>query len=1395
MAAPKAALKAIKTAIDGSDFAKASALASDLLKDDTKNYNALMFLGFAEERLKHLGEAENALRKALELKPQDIQPYKGLIRLCEQQGAEKVGPYHDFAKNLAGIYAQQEDREQCQNVVNQYELFVKRNGSRSQYRRALELMLPTSPLYSVLEGRVPHPSHTYQRILESTQAEEKQWIDSQIGERRTRLGARLDRVTQEVKNEAVDKFQVEQQYQNLIEWTQDDDVRHVLDQELMQRMLEVLIAMPLDQKPPQRDRVLEKANGMVIIKQTFVLAWDIALEWVDTEDLAEWDPTILHEYVDFFPDSGLAKVMKGFLYGSTSPFPLPKSSDPENPVQKLSETDQLIMMMEGLEECKVSMLAHRIMAVTYLGLNEHERAAEMSKIAAKLYQKAEKEYAMPLQDSLDAVNLVLGRSLVVFQSPRHHPEARAIFENILSRKPQLTDALLGIGLVYEEDEDYSEAVKFLGKAMERDPENTRIRLEYAWCKALDKDLEGGLELLQGILSHLQEEKSPDLNMRAELLYRIAYCKWYLDSTPQARKDKSGAYRYLIDALKANSSYAPAYTLLGFYFQDYARNKARARVAFQKAFELSTSELSAAEQLAQAFAMEAEWDLVELVAQRVVESGKARPSPGSKKKAYSWPYAALGVVQMSRSLYSLSIVSFQHALRISPNNYHCWVGLGESYHNSGRHIAASRAFLKAESIDHGLPVDEAWFAQYMLANVQRELGNYDEAVKAYEGVLANKPGELGVLLSLLQTLVEFGSARIQQGHFGHAAELATKAVETATNIVKDKTNIFNLWKAVGDACFVLSAAKAYTDAAIITKIKHLLSTDASSDVFNILYDTDQVSIDDIGQAADSTTDLGDDLLHCAVLGHKRGVDASSSDMHAQAVSWYNLGWAEHEAYISAASQKGKRPRQLLRGAIRCFKHAIELEAGNSDFWNALGVATLTLNPKVSQHSFIRSLHLNDHSARAWTNLGVLYLSNSEHELANQAFTNAQSTDPEYAAAWIGQGLLATLYGKQKEASGLFTHAFEIADSSSLPAKRHYSVSAFDHLLVSLSAASDVNMLIQPLFALRQLQAQSPNDVITKHFLSLFAERVHEYSTAEANLSTVLEDAETRYEQSESNESLVRFAQAKADYARQLLAQGQYSEAVASAQFALDVTEDDTLGPAYRTTRNKWRLSAQVTAGLAHSFLKQMSESIKCLQSAAETSKSLTNDKLDPNVTVLLAQVLWASGTAKEKEAARTQLFECIEDTPDHVGAATLLAVVAVLDDDAETLQVAADDLRSLRSKSTTGVVDKLHIAKVLAAVLLLKSSAGASEEEVRSDALGGIMLNPEQPQGWLELAQVSGGGAEDGDSYASEMAVKNALRQIPPGGRLTSEDLARTYEVTGRDEDLKKAGMLAPWLKG
>lgn len=62
---------------------------------------------------------------------------------------------------------------------------------------------------------------------------------------------------------------------------------------------------------------------------------------------------------------------------------------------------------------------------------------------------------------------------------------------------------------------------------------------------------------------------------------------------------------------------------------------------------------------------------------------------------------------------------------------------------------------------------------------------------------------------------------------------------------------------------------------------------------------------------------------------------------------------------------------------------------------------------------------------WTNLGFLYLYHSDPELATEAFRKAQVLDPDFAAAWIGQGLVAVLNDHQHDALALFEHATGMA----------------------------------------------------------------------------------------------------------------------------------------------------------------------------------------------------------------------------------------------------------------------------------------------------------------------------------------------------------------------------------
>ncbi len=227
-----------------------------------------------------------------------------------------------------------------------------------------------------------------------------------------------------------------------------------------------------------------------------------------------------------------------------------------------------------------------------------------------------------------------------------------------------------------------------------------------------------------------------------------------------------------------------------------------------------------------------------------------------------------------------------------------------------------------------------------------------------------------------------------------------------------------------------------------QLAELLGDDDGAPQYQVLKEVDGVGIGIIGAEGLFSDDekLGVDLTRCiqaSILAHKRALHVASNDTHTHAVAYYNLGWAEHRAHSCLPLRLRNKSSRYLKASVRCFKRAIELEAGNSEFWNALGVVTSEINPRVSQHSFVRSIYLNERGAHTWTNLGTLALLQNDFKLANEAFTRAQSNDPEYAHAWLGQGLLALLSGDTKEARHHFIHAMEISDASSLATRIHYS----------------------------------------------------------------------------------------------------------------------------------------------------------------------------------------------------------------------------------------------------------------------------------------------------------------------------------------------------------------------
>ncbi|KAL1602785.1 Superkiller protein 3 [Paraconiothyrium brasiliense] len=1116
-------------------------------------------------------------------------------------------------------------------------------------------------------------------------------------------------------------------------------------------------------------------------------------------DFLDLDIQTLRQFVELFPDEGLSKVVTGYLSSGLSRYPLAVESAAAPDLSEggvslsqneaLTQEDCLMLMTEGIEDAKDSSLAHCLLGEFYLFLEEYESAVETTRKGLKLAATEAKRTDLSFQKIRDALNSTMATAMVYYQTPRNHPEAKGIFEAILKRQPQSTAALIGIGLILEEEEEYADAVEFLEQALKQDPSNGRIGAEAAWCQALGGDYQTGLLRLQDYLEYpqLDASKPRGRELRAQTLYRIGVCMWELDSSKAARRNREGPYAKFLSAIKANPNFAPAYTKLGIFYEDYNRDKKRARQCFQKAFELSPSEIVAAERLARLFANQGEWDIVEVISQRVVDSGKVKTSPGSKKKGVSWPFSALGVVQMTKQEYQKSIVSFLSALRINPDDYHSYIGLGESYHNSGRYNSAAKALNYAEKFSDSVTSrkanSEGWFAKYMLANVNRELGEFNQAIEGYEDVLKERPQEFGVSIALVQTLVEKGWRCIETGFFGEAVDSAIRAVDVALTITEYKPDAFNLWKAVGDALTIFTWVQEKLGQYPGSQVAKLLNSQSDIKLdFDAHKNIDGIGKNDLPVLTSENSSTLTDILRASILAHKRAIASCAHDIHAQAVAWYNLGWTEYRAHVCLEQEMTQDTNltTYLRAAMRCFKRAIELEAGNSEFWNSLGVITTTLNAKVAQHALVRSLHLNERSVRAWTNLGTLYLLQNDTELAHQAFSRAQSTDPDYALAWVGEGIVALLFGDTAEALSHFTHAFELSDSSSLITKRHYAVSTFDFLTSSPSASNNITNLIQPLFALHQLSFQAPYDIPHKHLAALFLERIGNHDSAIQALTAICEVAEQDYETSESLSALAHFAKAKNDLARNLLATSSYAPAIEEAETALELLSDfdgqentPVLSP---SAFEKTMLSARLTAGLAHYFQGDLDAAIPYFR----TCLSATNS--DPDIICLLAEVLWAKGGENEKDVAREQLFSAVETHGRHVGIVTLLGAMAVADEDEDTMAAVKEDLDSLRTSSDTSGPDLARVEKVIEAISLFLGG----EESVLDEAKRSIMLAPWKHFGWKELA-----GATE-NTFGAVMARETAGRSVPPVGGLDAKDLADAVAGTGKMGDAQRGVVLAPW---
>ena len=275
----KAALKAAKIAIEKKDWDGAKEQATAVIEKDPRNYFACLFLGRANHGLSQFDDAAKAYHAATDIKPGDAQAWLGLRGMYEGLKGAKVDENIDVGVQLAKIYMDLDDAHKCQSAIDKLVDQARAHGTTPQYARALATQLPSSPVYAYLEGRLPDPSKTLTRIAEIHDTQEAATMKRLIEERRLRIGATLEGTTAAVKNEVYAASPLEGIYEDIINWTRDDELRREYEEKLLARAYATLMVLPSGEKAAKREKVMKLAHDMVVIKHPNLLAWTIELEW------------------------------------------------------------------------------------------------------------------------------------------------------------------------------------------------------------------------------------------------------------------------------------------------------------------------------------------------------------------------------------------------------------------------------------------------------------------------------------------------------------------------------------------------------------------------------------------------------------------------------------------------------------------------------------------------------------------------------------------------------------------------------------------------------------------------------------------------------------------------------------------------------------------------------------------------------------------------------------------------------------------------------------------------------------------------------------------------------------------------------------------------------------
>ncbi|KAI8929766.1 hypothetical protein BC831DRAFT_395884 [Entophlyctis helioformis] len=1190
---------------------------------------------------------------------------------------------------------------------------------RSNAIKYLRQTLPGTPLAAICQQDLPSASETWNRIAELRETEDAETIAREVELRRKRLGSDpLAVIRIKVEREVVLASDIDSIYVQLLDAETDSARIADVRVKLLAVLSKKLGHLPADEKDAARSSIDDLAQKLADAGVADPLPYEIL---IDAEDVAIPDrnqqlisaaratkkpaqPSASAAAMDQNASdddlSAIAKFARAF-------FKWQDGQDANDAVQDISE---------GLDDSPSSIFGYHLLSRIYLDSAEWSAAVAAAEKAKELAASSTDTTGRAYDNVLLDLDFTLGEAYVNL-GHRCTPQALATYRSILQSDSSNIRALHGLGLTLISIPRLDEAARCFEKIVRLDAAYQPALVELAW-----------VSFLRGEYSQALEQLLDAQNLGATFLikYRLARTYWMLGDN--YCHDTSFVQAHLIDAARLNPRFAPTFTLLGQYYNEVEGDRVRAAKCFTKAISIDSINEDAIKSLAFLWLESNDVERALALLQNAV---------GSMPRA-GWAWKQLGIISLHLEKPVDAITQFQTALRIDAKDCILWTSLGEAYAIEGKYMAAIKALDRALELESA-----AIFPKYLKATVYHKLSLFPDAIASYTTCLeeleqtdaaqANPKTLVPALKGLAETLYQYAKWQYEDGGYGGCATRLLEAIRTCHRAMSIAPDLVCITKILGDSCLALaSLVPDLLSASHVEAIADLMAAVDPISGASSAFEPPTLQDDDGALPAVGSVAPLEHILCGSAWSYHRAImlvvgspdkDRSSLvDLFA-----HDLGVAYfHSHKLAAANHESGKSMRLLSLAIKFVKIAIRIQPSKQLYWNALGVYTSAVDPKICQHALIKAAEVDAQNPRVWCNLGYFYLLQDDLDLAGQCFTRAQFVDPDWSLAWFGQAYVARLTGS----IGLTCRML----ASAVQPEILYAFGLECYLQPHRSPLT----LTQASHTLLKCVERHSADPAAFNLYGLVLERLGQYEDAINAFAGAIRFIESSHETDLSSTEKTRcLAYTLENKARAECAAGFFTEAVATFAQCVDLGHAD----AY----------TYVGQGMASYFVGDLAESLHAFEKALGVCETLSlddaaNRRLKNDTTLLLSQVLYALGTAEHVDLAKQQLLQCIATDVQYVPAIISLCALGLVLGDWTLAQTAAAELIKLEPE-VLGALDA-EADWVLSSLFVLQGQT----KTARGFLAKAVHRYPWKAARWSKLAELMYCHSPTSSAVAASVAV-------------------------------------------